>query len=156
MQVFRWNCFHGRFLPNLPGGERTLHGRDAQRLLLVVGAADGNARLNGETPLSRSVKLYRNTPILVSASPGWSAEKCLHVKAEEWSSPVEKKCFTQNTSSASFFGGGEHKWSNYVINYELCFSFLFLIRSVCCTCGPWKSFTPKHCFYFVGIMNVDI
>lgn len=33
MQVFQWNCFHGGFLPNLPGGDCALHSRDAQQLL---------------------------------------------------------------------------------------------------------------------------
>lgn len=33
MQVFRWNCFHGRFLPNLAGGECALPSMDAQQVL---------------------------------------------------------------------------------------------------------------------------
>lgn len=37
MQVFLCNCFHGGFLPNLPGGECAPHCRDAQQLLWELG-----------------------------------------------------------------------------------------------------------------------
>lgn len=88
MQVFWWNCFHRRFLPNLPGAECALHSRDAQQLLCGTWGCWRQHTANqwgaSQQRVLISIRIYHISG-WVSASRGWTTAKCLNVVTEEGS-----------------------------------------------------------------------